>query len=235
MYNSSSSEMFGSNYNSIKESIYEPSSNVFLDYEYKVQNESTPFHPRSPYAASKVAAHYLCQNYREAYRLYIASGITFNFEGTLRGENFVTRKITKWIGQHYTLLSSKNTQDLILLNGGTLPKLKLGNINSYRDWSDCRDTVKAQWLMLQQTKPEDFVIASGQTQSVKDFLELAFREVGCNWQDWVEIDQSLFRPSEVEYLLGDATKARMILGWEPTVSFEQLVKEMVWNDIKNEN
>lgn len=228
IYNSSSSEMFGSNY-TIKN--LKKSNKYDTDDLLKIQDEETPFHPRSPYAASKVAAHYLCQNYRESYGLYISSGITFNFESKYRGEEFVTRKITKWIADNYSILSSPTTQSIYLQKGVKLPKLKLGNINAFRDWSNCKDTVRAQHLMLQQDKAEDYVVASERTHSIKDFLKLAFGVIGIkDWASWIEIDPAFYRPSEVEYLRGDASKIKK-LGWKPECSLEDLVHEMVKYDL----
>lgn len=236
LYNASTSEQFGSNYSTIKNTFIHQYNDInqWKKYLYhhipceeittKIQTEQTTFHPRSPYAAAKVAAHYLVQNYREAYNLHLSNGLNFNFEGPLRGEEFVTRKITKWIGQHYAFLSSKTP---------FFDKLHLGNIESFRDWSHCKDTVKAHWLMLQQDKPDDYIISSMETHSVKEFIKLAFSYIGvANWEDFIAINQKYFRPSEVEYLLGDSSKIRS-LGWVPTISFDQLVREMVESDIKN--
>lgn len=200
--------------------------------EVKCQDEHTQFYPRSPYAVSKLAAHQLVHTYRESYSLFACAGILFNHEGKRRGENFVTRKITKWIGANH-----KHILGLLPAYGGVgdSPKLKLGNINSYRDFGHAKDYVLAMWLMLQQDKSKDYVIATGETHTVKDFLAIAFKQVGCDWQDWVEIDPSLFRPAEVDYLRGDSSLARKELGWSPKISFLDLVEEMVQADIEANN
>lgn len=181
------------------------------------QNEQTPFHPRSPYAAAKVFAHHIAVNYREAYGLYITNGILFNHESPRRGETFVTRKITRGIA---SILAGK--QD----------KIYLGNLDAKRDWGYALDYVEAMWLMMQQDEPDDYVIATGEAHSVREFLESAFRYVGLDWQDFVEIDPRYFRPAEVDYLLGDASKAREKLGWKPRVGFEELVRIMVDADLE---
>jgi len=179
------------------------------------QRETTPFHPRSPYACAKVFAFHQVVNYRESYGLHVSNGILFNHESPRRGETFVTRKITRaaaWIRE------------------GLQDKLYLGNLDAKRDWGYAGDYVEAMWLMLQQEEPDDYVIATGQTRSVRDFLDLAFDCVGLRWQDHVEIDPRYLRPSEVDILLGDASKARTRLGWEPATSFEQLVRMMIEAD-----
>lgn len=204
-YQASTSEMFGSNYSSSTEAE-------------KYQNESTNFSPQSPYAVSKVAAHQMVKLYRESYGLYACSGILFNHESPKRGENFVTRKITKYLGR--------------LINGLTEEKLKLGNIYSYRDWGHAKDYVEAMRMMLNQEQADDYVVATGSTHSVQEFLELAFNEVNLNYQDFLEIDPNLYRPAEVDFLLGDCSKAKKTLGWAPTISFNSLVSEMVQSDIK---
>jgi GDPmannose 4,6-dehydratase len=197
------------------------------------QTEKTPFYPRSPYGVAKLYAYWITVNYREAYDLYACNGILFNHESPVRGETFVTRKITRALSR---------------IKLGKQKKLYLGNLNALRDWGHAKDYVEAQWLMLQQQKPEDFVIATGTQHSVRDFINLASKnldmkidwkgdginEVGfCNGKDIVRIDPRYFRPSEVENLLGDASKAREKLNWSPKISFEQLVKEMVQEDLKN--
>ncbi len=203
-YQASTSEMFGSNYT--------------LKDDKKYQNENTDFSPQSPYAVAKVAAHQMVKLYRESYGLYACSGILFNHESPKRGENFVTRKITKYIGQ--------------LINGKVDGKLKLGNIDSCRDWGHAKDHVEAMRMMLNQEKAQDYVIATGETHSVKDFLQASFDSVGLNYQDYLEIDPDLYRPAEVDYLLGDASKAKKELGWTPQITFNKLVKEMVTSDIR---
>lgn len=181
------------------------------------QNENTPFYPRSPYAAAKVYAHWITVNYREAYGLHASCGILFNHESPRRGETFVTRKITRAVGR---------------IKMGLQKKLYLGNLEARRDWGFAGDYVKAMWLMLQQEKPDDYVIATGESHSVREFCEKAFGYVGLDWKDFVEIDKRYFRPTEVEVLQGDASKARKKLGWQPTVSFDELVKMMVEADLE---
>lgn len=181
------------------------------------QNELTPFHPRSPYGISKVTGFYLTQNYREAYNMYASNGICFNHESPRRGFEFVSRKITHVVAK---------------IKLGIEKELRLGNLDAKRDWGYAADYCKAMWLMLQQDKPEDYVIASGETHSVKEFLELAFSYVGLDWEDYVVVDERLYRPSEVYELKGDFRKAKQKLGWQPEVNFEGLVKMMVEADLK---
>ena len=180
------------------------------------QNELTPFHPRSPYGISKVAGYYLTQNYREAYGIFACSGILFNHESPRRGFEFVTRKITNKVAE---------------IKLGMDKELRLGNLDAKRDWGFSGDYVLAMWLMLQQRKPEDFVIATNETYSVKKFVELAFDHAGLDWKKHVVIDKTFYRPSEVHLLKGDYSKARRILGWQPKVRFNQLVKMMVDADL----
>jgi GDPmannose 4,6-dehydratase len=181
------------------------------------QDEATPFYPRSPYAASKVAAHWYAVNYREAYGLFISNGILFNHESERRGETFVTRKITRALGRiHYRL------QDT----------LYLGNLEARRDWGYAPDYVEAMWLMLQQPEPGDFVIATGESHSVTEFLELASTYCGVDGQKHVKRDPRYFRPTEVDFLCGDASRARATLGWKPKVSFEELIRIMVEHDLE---
>ena len=199
------------------------------------QKETTPFYPRSPYAAAKLYGYWITVNYREAYGIYACNGILFNHESPLRGETFVTRKITRAVAN---------------IKLGLQNKLYLGNLNAKRDWGYAKDYIEAMWLMLQQDKPEDFVIASGQTHEVREFVELAFREEGIEieWRGsdveekgvdkatgnvLVEVDPRYFRPTEVELLLGDPSKAREKLGWEPRTTFPQLVSMMVQEDMKS--
>jgi GDPmannose 4,6-dehydratase len=181
------------------------------------QHERTPFMPRSPYAVSKVAAHHYAANYRDAYDLFICNGILFNHESPRRGETFVTRKITRAVGR---------------LVVGLQDKLYLGNLESQRDWGYAGDYVEAMWLMLQQDQPDDYVVATGKAYSVQRFLETAFNYVNLNWKQYVEIDPRYFRPTEVDVLLGDATKAHERLAWQPTTTFEELVVMMVEHDLK---
>jgi GDPmannose 4,6-dehydratase len=179
------------------------------------QNESTPFYPRSPYAASKVAAHWYAVNYREAYGLFIANGILFNHESERRGETFVTRKITR---------------ALTRIELGLQDKLFLGNLDSKRDWGYAGDYVEAMWLMLQEEWPDDYVIATGEAHSVREFLDEAASLSGLDWKGCVEVDPRYLRPTEVDFLLGDASKARTKLGWAPKVGFTELVKRMMAHD-----
>ena len=181
------------------------------------QNENTPFNPQSPYAVSKVAAFNYVKNYRESYGLYACSGITFNHEHELRGLEFVTRKIS-----YYAAMIKK----------GFLKELHLGNIESKRDWGYAEDYMEAIWLMLQQDKPQDYVIGTGEAHSVKEFLEIAFNHVGLNWQDYVVIDDNFKRPVDIDCLLADASKIKKELGWESKVKFEELVKQMVEYDME---
>jgi len=180
------------------------------------QSEKTPFHPRSPYACAKVFSFYQCVNHREAYNLFVCNGILFNHESPRRGETFVTRKIT---------LAATRIRE------GLQHKLALGNLDAQRDWGFAPDYVEAMWLMLQQSEPDDYVVATGETHRIHEFLELAFTQLGLDWQDHVEIDPAFFRPSEVPLLLGDPTKAREKLGWIPRTSFADLVKIMVQSDL----
>jgi GDPmannose 4,6-dehydratase len=181
------------------------------------QSETTPFCPQSPYACAKVFAFFQTVNYRHAYNLFAVNGILFNHESPRRGENFVTRKITR---------------SATRIKLGMQHKLALGNLNAKRDWGFAGDYVEAMWLMLQQKQPDDYVIASGETHSVKEFLELVFDRLKLDWRKYVEIDPQLFRPTEVDLLLGDVSKARAVLGWQPKVSFEQLVESMVDSDLE---
>lgn len=181
------------------------------------QSEATPFHPRSPYAVAKVAAHWYTVNYRESYGMFACNGILFNHESPRRGETFVTRKITRALGR---------------IKCGLQKKLFLGNLDAKRDWGFAGDYVEAMWLMLQQEQPDDYVVATNESFSVREFLEVAFGHLELDWKEFVEIDPRYFRPAEVDYLLGDATKARENLGWKPRVSFRELVGMMVEHDLK---
>jgi len=181
------------------------------------QNENTPFNPRSPYGISKVVGYYFTKNYREAYNLFACSGICFNHESPRRGFEFVTRKISRGVA---------------MIKLGLLDKIKLGNLEAKRDWGYAPEYVEAMWLMLQQEKPEDYVIATGETHSVKEFVELAFEIVGLKWENYVEIDKTLFRPAEVFELKGDIRKIKGKLNWQPKVKFSELVRIMVENDLK---
>jgi GDPmannose 4,6-dehydratase len=181
------------------------------------QSERTPFHPRSPYAVSKVFGHWMSINYREGYGLHVSNGILFNHESPRRGENFVTRKIT---------------MGLAAIKRGQMRELRLGNLDAKRDWGYAKDYVEAMWLMLQQERADDYVIATGETHSVREFLEEAFSYVGLTWQDYVKVDPKYFRPAEVDLLLGDPTKAKTALGWTPKVGFKELVRLMVDADLE---
>ena len=181
------------------------------------QKETTPFYPRSPYAVAKLYAYWAVRNYREAYNMFASNGILFNHESPRRGETFVTRKITRAVGR---------------IKMGLQNKLYMGNINSLRDWGFAGDYVEGMWRILQHDTPEDFVLATGEMHSVKEFLELAFAQVGLDWEKYVDYDARYTRPTEVDQLLGDATKARTLLGWEPKVKFRDLVKMMVDADLK---
>jgi len=193
------------------------SSEMFGNAKETPQNENTSFHPRSPYGISKVAGFQLTENYRQAYDLYAVSGICFNHESPRRGFEFVSRKVT-------------NTVAKIKL--GLAKELVLGNLDARRDWGYAGDYVKAMWLMLQQEEPDDYVIATGETHSVREFVQVAFSSVGLDWRKYVEIDARYFRPTEVDILQGDASKARAKLGWRPKTGFEELVKLMVDADTR---
>ena len=192
------------------------SSEMFGQVREEPQNEATPFYPRSPYGAAKAYGHWITVNYRESYDIFACSGILFNHESPRRGKEFVTRKITHAVAR---------------IKNGLQEKLLLGNLDALRDWGYAGDYVRAMWLMLQQEKPDDFVVASGQKHSVRQFVQKAFAHVGLDWQDHVKIDPALIRPAEVYTLCGDATKARDRLGWKPEVSFDQLVEMMVDADM----
>ncbi|HEY2146662.1 MAG TPA: GDP-mannose 4,6-dehydratase, partial [Pirellulales bacterium] len=196
--------------------IYQASSSEMYGKVHEVpQRETTPFHPRSPYACAKVFSFYQTVNYREAYGLHASNGILFNHESPWRGETFVTRKITRAAAR---------------IKEGLQEKLYLGNLDAKRDWGYAKDYVEAMWLMLQQDEPDDYVIATGETHSVREFLELTFEHLGLRADDHVVVDPRYFRPSEVDLLLGDATKAREKLGWRAETSFSELVKLMVESD-----
>jgi GDPmannose 4,6-dehydratase len=193
------------------------SSEMFGKVRETPQNELTPFHPRSPYGISKVAGFELTRNYREAYEMYCVNGILFNHEGPRRGFEFVTRKITSGVAR---------------IKKGLQSELRLGNLDAKRDWGHAADYVRAMHLMLQQPEPDDYVIASGVTHSVREFCERAFGEVGLDYREYVKIDERFLRPAEVDLLVGDPSKARRVLGWEPRYSFEQMITEMVKADLE---
>jgi GDPmannose 4,6-dehydratase len=190
---------------------------MFGKVEEIPQRETTPFHPRSPYGVSKAFAYWATINYRESYGLFACNGILFNHESPRRGETFVTRKITRAVAY---------------IKAGLQKRLYLGNLDAKRDWGYAPEYVEAMWLMLQQDQPDDYVIATGETHSVQEFCEEAFRLVGLDWHDYVDLDKRYLRPAEVDILMGDPSKAKKQLGWEPKVKFKELVKIMVEADIK---
>ena len=199
--------------------FYQASSSEMFGLSGKFQGENTPFHPRSPYAVAKVFAYWITVNYRESYDMHASNGILFNHESPRRGENFVTRKITRALAR----IVAKR-QD----------KLELGNLDSYRDWGYAKDFVEAMWLMLQQPAADDYVIATGKTHTVREFLDEAFGLVGIDWEPLVVQDPRFLRPAEVPHLHGDVSKARKVLGWEPRTDFKQLVRLMVESDLQQE-
>ncbi|MCE5280809.1 MAG: GDP-mannose 4,6-dehydratase [Deltaproteobacteria bacterium] len=201
----------------IKARFYQASSSEMFGAAPPPQSEATPFQPQSPYAAAKVYAYYVVRNYRDAYQLFAANGILFNHESPRRGETFVTRKITRAAAR---------------IKLGLQEKLYLGNLDAKRDWGFAGDYVEAMWLMLQQEKPDDYVIATGETHSVREFVEKVFAKLGLDHQKHVAIDSRYFRPTEVDVLLGDASKARRALNWRPKVSFDQLIDMMVSADLE---
>ncbi len=198
--------------------LYQASSSEMFGKVREVpQNEKTPFHPRSPYGVSKAFGHYITVNYRESYGLFACSGILFNHESPRRGLEFVSRKVSDAVAR---------------IKLGLATTLSLGNLDAHRDWGFAGDYVKAMWLMLQQNEPDDYVVASGISHSVKDLVETAFGRVDLDWQSHVRLDPNLLRPAEVDHLIGDATKAREVLGWKPSVDFKGLVEMMVDADLE---
>jgi GDPmannose 4,6-dehydratase len=193
------------------------SSEMFGKAQEVPQRETTTFHPRSPYGISKVAGFHLTRNYRDAYQMYCVSGILFNHESPRRGFEFVTRKTTNAAAQ---------------IKLGLASELRIGNLEAKRDWGHASDYVRAMHTMLQQPTPEDYVIATGETHSVRELCELAFSEVGLDYKDYVKVDERYYRPAEVDLLIGDAQKARDVLGWKPKYTFRELIKEMVESDLK---
>lgn len=257
-YQASSSEMFGKNYDQITEG--NPSKPDSIKTK-KYQDENTPFMPQSPYAIAKLAAHHLVRNYRDSYGIHGSCGILFNHESERRGENFVTRKITKWIGEFVKWRNPTNELGQILsdeLSDATMPflddindiddenmiynslmdkegfpKLRLGNLDAKRDWGHAEDYVNAMWLMLQQETPDDYVVATGSTYSIRQFLDAAFNAAGIsNWADFVVIDPKFYRPAEVDYLLGVPNKAERKLEWRRKISFTELAERMVHSDVQ---
>ena len=231
-YQASSSEMFGKNYD------------YAVGTHLKYQNEDTKFLPQSPYAIAKCAAHYMTRLFREGYGIHASAGILFNHEGPRRGETFVTRKITKWIGEfkqwarEHGATCPQFDEDNILFLSEKQPcsefaKLRLGNLEAFRDWGYAGDYVEAMWMMLQKDSPDDYVICTGETHTIREFLDVAFSHVGINdWSNYVVQDAEFYRPAEVDYLRGDNSKAIKKLGWKPKHSFNDLVSLMVNYDIQ---
>jgi len=229
-YQASTSEMFGDVFEESDDGAY--------------QDEETYMNPQSPYAIAKLAAHHAVRLYRESYGLFTCSGILFNHESPRRGENFVTRKITKWIGEYTKWKNKVNPEENLMIQGlsesdyiygpnnSRFPKLRLGNLDASRDWGHAKDYVRAMWMMLQHDTADDYVVSTEETYSVRDFLNTAFYEAGIdNWENLVVVDPKFYRPAEVPYLCGVSQKIRKTLGWSPEVTFEQLAKEMVEADI----
>jgi len=192
------------------------SSEMFGKVDFSPQNESTPFHPRSTYAVSKVTGFHLCRYYREAYGMFVCNGILFNHESPRRGLEFVTRKITSHVAK---------------IKLGLAQELRLGNLEAKRDWGHAREYVIPMWTMLQRSQPDDYVIATGESHSVREFCEVAFGHVGLDYRDCVKVDEGLFRPADVEYLIGDSSKARLDLAWQPQITWKDLATEMVDSDL----
>ncbi len=204
----------------LKTRVYQAgSSEMFGLVQENPQRETTPFHPRSPYGVSKVFGHWIAVNYREGYGMHVSNGILFNHESPRRGENFVTRKITLGVAA---------------IKKGKAKDLRLGNLDARRDWGFARDFVEAMWLMLQQDQPGDYVVATGETHSVREFCEEAFGCVGLDWKEFVKVDPKYFRPAEVDLLLGDPSLAKTKLGWSPRVTFKELVRLMVEADLEGQ-
>ena len=226
-YQASTSEMFGDEYDG--------------EESYRYQDEDTYMNPQSPYAIAKLAAHHACRLYRESYGLFTCSGILFNHESPRRGEKFVTRKITKWIGEFVDFTENRKLGELVpdedyiitKTNSVKYPKLRLGNLDAYRDWGHAKDYVRAMWMMMQHDVPDDYVISTCESHTVREFLEEAFYAISYdgNWEDLVVIDPQFYRPAEVDYLNGVSIKARTALGWTPEYAFEDLVAEMVEEDL----
>jgi len=201
----------------IRTKFYQASSSEMFGAAPPPQNELTPFEPRSPYAAAKVYSYYVVKNYRDAYNIFACNGILFNHESPRRGETFVTRKITRAAAR---------------IKLGLQKKLYLGNLDAKRDWGFAGDYVEVMWMMLQQDKPDDFVIATGETHSVREFVERVFEKLDLDYHRYVEIDERYFRPTEVDVLLGNSTKAQKALGWKPKTNFDQLIDMMVKTDLE---
>lgn len=225
-YQASTSEMFGCNFTTNNNGL-------------KYQDENTELMPQSPYGVAKTASHRMVQIYRAAYNLFSCSGILFNHESPRRGENFVTRKITKWIGEFVRWQNNQGidndiafSQDHIHINKNTFPKLRLGNLEAFRDWGYAGDYVEAMWLMLQQDVADDYVICTGETHTIREFLDASFEHVGIlDWSNYVVQDPEFYRPAEVDYLMGSNAKAKEILKWEPKTSFQELAVKMLEHDL----
>ena len=220
----STSELFGSNYDIVGGE--------------KVQNEETKFSPNSPYAVSKLAAYTLVQLYRRSYNIFSCNNLNFNTEGPRRGEEFVTRKVTKWVGEYCVWRSNRANHyvtfedEYICCNGEKFPKLRLGNLKTYRDWSHAKDISRGVVLAVEYDKPDDYVFCSGVARTIEEFCRVAFAKIGImDWENYIYIDKEFFRPCDVEYLRGSYDKANRVLGWKPKISFNQMVKEMVEFDI----
>lgn len=200
--------------------FYQASTSELFGITKPPQNEETYFYPRSPYAISKLFAYWTVVNYRESYNMFACNGILFNHESPRRGDEFVTKKIVR---------------ELVRIRNGKQKKIILGNLDARRDWGYAKEYIEAMWLMLQRDKPEDFVIATGESHTVREFLDEVGSHLGMDWTKYVEIDPQFFRPAEVDYLLGDASKAKNLLGWEPKVKFKELVRIMVNDEVKRED
>ena len=236
-YQASTSELFGSNFDTYESLAY---TEHRIGSCEKYQDENTKMVPQSPYAVAKLGAHHLVRLYRESYGIYAAAGILFNHESPRRGDKFVTKKITKWIGEFVKWKNLVNPNNDPMIQGlpesdqiygpdnSRHPKLRLGNLDASRDWGHAKDYAKGMHTILQQEKPDDFVLCTGETRTIREFLAVAFNHIGIdNWEPFVVIDPEFYRPAEVDYLRGSCKKARETFGWKPSYSFEALVKEMV--------
>ena len=213
--------MYGNNLSREPIKFYQASSSeMFGKIQRPIQSEDTPFYPRSPYGCAKLYAHWITTNYREAYGLFACSGILFNHESPRRGEEFVTRKVTKAVAE---------------IKLGLRSELRLGNLNARRDWGHAKDYVRGMWSMLQYPEADDYVLATGRSKSVMQLLETAFSTVDLNWKDYVVVDPDLLRPSEVDVLVGNASHANVQLDWWPKISFEEMIDEMVHSDLNKIN
>lgn len=238
-YQASTSELFGSSYDERVGEFISISRSITYTEEFeteKYQDENTKMQPQSPYAVAKLASHHLVRLYRESYGIYAATGILFNHESPRRGDKFVTKKITKWLGKFIEFTESKPLgefvpdPDYILTQNGSIkyPKLRLGNLDASRDWGHAKDYAEGMHKILQQEKPDDFVLCTGETHTIREFLTVAFKEIGIDdWEPFVVVDPEFYRPAEVDYLRGRCKKAQDTFGWKPSYDFESLVKEMV--------